>query len=340
MSTEISGPDLERLIALAQESSPAEKVFVAPDPDEEAELAFLLTHPARKLTDLTSLLDKRLPNPRHRDGQVSLTGLDSFIDYVNRMREPTSVLFANGKQRTITCVFDYHEPVNVPDAEAMKRLSIPGEPDSAPPIDLVPMVQAESALPRWGRFRASYAFPFSTQWEAWAKNNKQGLNQFALADHIEANILDIAPITSVEQVPPGPARDIIVNLNLRLGGPKELVTTARGFKLQAKEAFNAKVDTTTGEITILYEQTHANGEAAAPEEIKAPSSFILSIPVFDGDSQPSGLLVTLRYRKAEKSITWTYDVYSMQSTLERVFRQSCDRIRDATNLPLFFGEPA
>lgn len=299
----------------------------APDTPPESALTFLLRHPALTAENVTSAVDARRPTPRDRRGTVVLTGLQSFIDYVNRMKQLNTVLFADNERRSITAIFDYHDRMTEP-VEGLEK----GDVEYVPLGDGTPQ-------PRWGRSRAHFAFPFSTQWTAWAESNEKPLDQGRLAEHIEENILDVANITDPKAIPSASIRDVIENLTLRLGGTKELIQAARGFRVHATEQVAAAVNLSSGEVSVTYDQSHTQaGESLG--KVTVPTAFILSIPVFHGDPNPEGLLVLLRYRKDGPAIRWTYMVYSMKSTLDRTFRSACDKIRDQVALPLFYGAPA
>lgn len=326
MTTPVNGDAIAAIKDLVERLIPERVVTVgAPDTPPESALTFLLRHPALIAESLTSAVDARRPTPRDRRGTVVLTGLQSFIDYVNRMKEPNTVLFADNANRSITAVFDYHDPLNEP-MEGLER----GD---------VVYVPLDDGQPRWGRSRAHFAFPFSTQWTAWAEANEKPLDQGKLAEHIEENILDVANITDPAAIPSASIREVIENLTLRLGGTKDLIQAARGFRVHATEQVAAAVNLSSGEVSITYDQSHTQA-GESPGKVTVPTAFILSIPVFHGDPNPEGLLVLLRYRKDGPAVKWTYMVYSMKSTLDRTFRSACDKIRNQVALPLFYGKDA
>ncbi len=328
MTTPVNDDAIIAIKDLIERSIPEKVMTVgAPDTPPESALTFLLRHPAFTLESLTAAVDARRPTPRDRRGKVVLTGLQSFIDYVNRMKQWNTVLFADNANRSITAVFDYHDPLNEP----------AGVLDSGD-VEFV-SVEHTAPEPRWGRSRAHFAFPFSTQWMAWAESNEKPLDQSKLAEHIEENILDVANITDPAAIPSASIREVIENLTLRLGGTKDLIQAARGFRVHATEQVATAVNLSSGEVSITYDQSHTQA-GESPGKVTVPTAFILSIPVFHGDPNPEGLLVLLRYRKDGPAVKWTYMVYSMKSTLDRTFRSACDKIRDQVALPLFYGAPA
>ena len=328
MTTPVNGDAIIAIKEIVEQQIATQvHTVVAPGEPAESALTYLLRHPALTADNVTAAVDARRRTPRDRRGTVVLTGLQSFIDYVNRMKQPNTVLFADNANRSITAIFDYHDPINGP-AGVLDG----GDAEFT-------LIEHTAPEPRWGRSRAHFAFPFSTQWAAWAEANEKSLDQSKLAEHIEENILDVANITDPAAIPSASIREVIENLTLRLGGTKDLIQAARGFRVHATEQVATAVNLSSGEVSITYDQSHTQA-GESPGKVTVPTAFILSIPVFHGDPNPEGLLVLLRYRKDGPAIKWTYMVYSMKSTLDRTFRSACDKIRDQVDLPLFYGAPA
>lgn len=279
--------------------------------DGDARLNYLAHHQDLRLTDVTAALDARKPHPRRRTGTVKLLSVDAFIEFCLRMNEGRrSVVFADTKQRTVTAVLDYHDPLNA--------------------TDNVPL--AGEASPHWGQFRAHFSFPFSRQWKTWHTAHREKKTQGDLAGFIEDNIRDVRHETMGEL--PEKLQEVIRALKLHLGSPQRLLESARGFSVTADEVIRQVIDTSSGEAQIVYEETH---NKSAPAEMKVPTAFTIGIPVFEGDA-PYHLLCRLRYRKHSGAVVWIIDIQDIEGALEDAFNTAIERIRSETGLCLLAGE--
>ncbi len=305
---------LERLIAVGE---PVTSASVALQPDALARV--MVSLPAgRKTEDLTSVLLAMESTPRGVTGEVVLTALDSLIAFTQRMRLSSSVLFAKRSPASITAVFDYHQAVNHEEEEA------PGEKGGS--------VLSLPDVARWGRFRASFAFPVSRQWAAWTGSHQRVMGQQDLADFLEENIRDV--INESDCAQDAPTATLVSQLGLRLGTREELLRTARGLVLHSDERVTQIINTSSGETQVVYEQTHA-GQSA---DVRIPTAFLIAVPVFEGDAYYR-LLVRLRHRKVEHGVRWAYDIYAMDRAVDDAFTTACRNVAEQTGLPLFYGEP-
>lgn len=280
--------------------------------------------------DVTDALLKTLPTPQYRSGNTEIASLESFIDYANRMKESSTVLFANPTKSTIEAVFDYHDEVN-PGWNVVDG----GDPDSdtADTKHMLP-----TPLPRWGRFRAKYPFPLHRSWKVWSGKDKTPMSQADLANFIEDNIIDVHDTQDGTTIMSGNTKTLIKELGLKLAGRSKLLTAARGLSLQITEKVGQVVNTQTGETTIHYDQTHSDGSPPAPgsvPKLDVPSAFIILLPVFNG-ADAFELLVRLRYRKDGASLKWWYDIYNLDRAMELAFEDACGKITTGTGLPLFY----
>lgn len=320
-STDVS--IVQEIARLATSASDVQDVEIALDIEQlrSGKLQFLMAPPGVTPLDITKNLIAALPNPLRRRGTVTLTTLSSFADFVRRMYQPQTVLFADAKKSTITAIFDYHDPINNPDALHV------GDPPVAPTMASIPE-------PQWGQYRAVYAFPLARQWTAWMELHKKPLTQSVLASHIEENILDVRDPAGMTD---GPMKDLVQQLGMRLGTQTELLRVARDMALNVSEEVRQAVNTTTGEIIVGYSQAH-NPTDGKGGEIKVPTAFLICIPVFLGGDQYQQL-TRLRYVQKEGKVTWSYDIYALDRVLEDAFTNACDAMALKTGAPLFYGEP-
>lgn len=285
------------------------------------------------VADLTRALELRQPHPRERSGTVALAHMESFITFCRMWREPTSVLFADPNKNAIQCVFDWHDPVDtLPSATLSIVDATAGQPAT---LTFDPV---EPPKPRWGRFRATYAFPLSEQWKAWSQSNGKEMDQEALAAHIEANALDIVSTNpkEVEASQPG-LHDVLATLKLRLGNATDLITLARDFDLHVNQRVRVQLNTSTGEVTAMFTEAHS-GDGEKTSSTSIPTAFLISVPIFAG-APPQCLLVRLRYRSRNSTVVWFYDVYQLERAMIAAFESSCVTIAEQVEVPLFYGTP-
>jgi len=284
------------------------------DPDQVAghKRALLIHTGDLKVSDLTDQILAGLPHPPARRGKVMVSSLQSLIDFTNRMKEHSSVLFADATAKTLLAVLDYHE-------EVLGRTA----PSDAP----------VEARPRWGRFKALFSFPLSRPYTIWSGKNRQAMAQADLAAFLEDNILDILAARDVSDQT---ILTLVSQLGLKIGSPDELLKVARGFSLTSEEKFKSVANLDTGEMAVAYEQTHTSNFVA---DVKLPTAFVVAIPVFEGDAAFQ-LLVRLKYRKKDGALTWYFDIYAIERAFRVAFEEACVRVQVAVDLPLFYGAPA
>lgn len=119
--------------------------------------------------DIT-ITERTLPNnadvvmPKVANCGVSIDTAASLIDYVNRFKNPDTVLFANEEENAVTAVIDYHK-------------AAAGE---AP-------VEA-----RLGVHQATLTLAYSDQWETWMERDEQLMRHVSFATFLEENQWDVA----------------------------------------------------------------------------------------------------------------------------------------------------
>ena len=325
----LSGDAIRAVTQLATERTRQLEVQTIDNPRDGGDMTVVaIPKGVIELKDLTPTLDALADAPRRRRGVVRTTTPSSFVMYVNRMKQPNSLIFAQrgDPKWSITAILNYHDSVNVPPAE--------GNGDWAP---------VDDPSPQWGDERVHFDFPYTKQFETWRNGSgaDQGMSQGELAQHVEANILDIME-------PPSPAdlaamapeiAKVVGTLGSRLGTVADLISVSRGLKVRTTEAIGTQVDLNTGAVTLTYKETHSAGDDDVPaeERIVIPTAFLLSVPIFEGEP-PTGMLVQLRYRKYGGAIKWFYEIFALEQTLRHVAEQTCVRLAEETGVPLIFGQ--
>lgn len=259
------------------------------------------------IKSIKPLLDEYLTAPERKKGIAKLTDVASFIGHVSRFKDADSALFANRdpKAPQLIGVLNYHE--------------------------------AGPGAPRFGDHRAIYAFPLSKEWQSWHAANAQKMKQGEFAEFLENRILDVLVPPDISQDVDG--IDTIVELQRLLGGtfagPSKLLDLSRGMALNAEVKVKNAVNIGSGEVSVQFEETHADG-AGAP--LKVPSLFLIGIPVFEGGPLYR-LAVRLRYRLAGGTLAWFYEIFRADKAFDDAFTEACAKAQTETALPLFYGSP-
>lgn len=121
---------------------------------EHTDVPFVVIPSGHKLEDLERLQAR----PRRVREVVTLTTVESFIDYMKVWKQPTtSVIFANENMRSLRATIDYHEADD----------------------------------PTWCDHRAIYQAQHSRELKAWLENSGKAMQQIAFAEFIEDRIADV-----------------------------------------------------------------------------------------------------------------------------------------------------
>jgi uncharacterized protein YfdQ (DUF2303 family) len=124
--------------------------------------------PGWKLEDRDD--EKLMSIPARKKGTVTMHDADSFIEYINRHKEPEFT--------TIYCDADYRE--SKIDFKCIFN-------DHGRHVE-------ESETQNWKDLTAKYTPEFSEEWDRWIEKNKVSLSQLSMALFIEENLQDIAAV--------------------------------------------------------------------------------------------------------------------------------------------------
>jgi uncharacterized protein YfdQ (DUF2303 family) len=318
-SDTIKDPSIHDIVVLADKANTPNIIKVDAPLDLELGERLLVAHGKDViLTDLTDKLIATRPTPVARTGEVVTKTVASFVAFVNRYKEgDRTVIFADPATMKMTAVFDYHDPLHVDEdftADALPKMT-------------------SAISPRWGRFRASFAFPKSRQYKTWTEQDGKPMSQGDFARFLEDNATDIVDPAVIDPSSDTQMLSAVTLLGLRLAGPNEMLTVSRGLSLKSDERIVNAVNINTGEVQISYQQEHTMEKT----ELTVPTGFVLAMPIFDG-GEWFKLLVRLRYRKIESQIKWFFQVFQLQIAFENAFRDQCTAILLATSTPLFSAE--
>lgn len=113
------------------------------------------------------------PGPDNREGTARHHTLKSFMDHVNRFKGKNTVVWADGEEKALKSVFDYHPA---------------GEVGTG-----------------WQRHRGHYECPVSEAWRAWGEGEGRVLTQDELATLLDTRNRDLAAGDIYGQKAPDPA---------------------------------------------------------------------------------------------------------------------------------------
>lgn len=268
--------------------------------------------------DPKKILDQYLPAPERRTGTTQLADVDSFVAYVNRHKRPETVIFADldaSGSPALECVFD-----------------------------------ADHAGPEgagWNQHRASYQFPLSAEWLAWRRTHGQQLAQSDFASFVDERAADLvdaealraqAQAVAAQEGTPyeEPAQ---ITLAERLGVPLapavDVIGASRGLRIRAEVDVTEVVSVSSGETELVFNEKHRGADGTS---LKIPTAFLVAIPIFRGEPRDV-FLVRLRYRRAPQAarILWTLSLHQADEVLLGACRLVVERVRKATELPVFTG---
>jgi uncharacterized protein YfdQ (DUF2303 family) len=255
-----------------------------------------------RLESVEKFYDEYRTKPVRRKGTAILGDLDSLIAHVNRFKDADSVVFANTdrKKPAITAVLDYHRA-------------------------------GSTADPRFGGHRSHYAFPVSDEWLAWTEKSGDEMTQANFAEFIESHIVDV-----VESSPEFKSAEIFAEkCGVTFATPAQIMELSRGLSINVESKVAGAVNLQNGVKQISFTESHT-GENGAP--LKVPGAFLIGIPVFRGEAGYQ-VCVRLRYRKQGASLSWIMDLWRHQEVFDAAIRGACDKVADATELPLLVGTP-
>jgi hypothetical protein len=295
-----------------------------------------------------------------------VTQVQSLIDYVNRFKLTDTALFADDTpaKPSLLAVIDFHGGTMLPPApkEGEVTLGQVAGGDETP---------GSLATPRFGKHCARYDFPISEQFGAWSKLAGTPLSHVEMADFLSERQYDIANPPLDWMMVDKPTVELILHLlnihddqggiddakpdeepqedgedryiprsalyklrQIRFGSAQRLLQMARTVEIAANsksvEGYNPK----TGERTIQFEEEH---EARSQgRKVIVPDAFLLKIPVFEGET-PQLVPVRLQYRRAAGAIKWFMTLVEWQRVIRFSVKTEAERVKAATELPLFYG---
>ncbi|WCT73947.1 DUF2303 family protein [Sphingomonas naphthae] len=283
-------------------------ILTAKEPGTGAEALVIRSgNDVRALSPL--LFDLYREAPLHRHGTAVMLSLESLMAHVNRFKDAESVIFADDERTkpSMTAVLDYHPT---------------GGPGTAP---------------RFGKHRATFAFPMSDEWRAWLATDGKKMSMTDFAAFLEDRLPDLMMLIPGEDELSEDIQHLVNELGGPdiIAGPTRLMELARGLSVNEQSTVRQVVNLASGEGQVHWNATHTD-DTGAP--VKVPKVFMIGIPIFR-----HGLFwriaARLRYRVNAGAIVFWYELFRLDRTFDAAFRGAINQVRAETDLPVFLGRP-
>lgn len=254
-------------------------------------------------------------------GKVSLQSVKPFLDEYRTRPERRK---GSAKVNTIASLIDLTNRHKDEDSVVFADIDA-----AAPSVFAVFDYHQKDLSPRYGAHRAVYSFPLSDEWKAWLTKDAASMTQGDWAAFIEDHIADLASPTDGER------SEYERLFSTKIAAPSELITLSRGLQISVESKVRDFRTLQSGEVEISYEEVHKDGSG---QKLVVPGLFVLNIPLFV-DAERTRILARLRYRKANSSVVWFYQLYRAKQELRAAMRLEAEKVASETGLPVFEGTP-
>ncbi len=305
MTVDIDGLPPENIAGtLAREIKALGRVDIVPLGPAEAPVWLASIPEGRTVRDLTQQFDARRPAPRALVQEVRLVGLDSFVAYVERFRDPArSVVFlepwpaTKNNSPSVVAVLDYH---------------------------------ASPTQPGWGRHFAQMPLSYSARWLAWSQ--QLTFNQAALASFLEDNLTDLTTPPSGSSV-----AVLAERIGCKVGTPAEVLAASRGLQVTMEAQVRDAVQLANGTVQASFVENQTAGS------VEVPGLFAVSVPVFEGGADYL-LGIRVRYRVVRATdgsgarVEWSLRPSQADRLIEHARDELADTLRQRTQLLVYLGQ--
>jgi uncharacterized protein YfdQ (DUF2303 family) len=183
--------------------------------------------------------------------------------------------------------------------------------------------------PRHGEHRITYPFPITEELTAWIENDAKPMKQDSFAAFLEDHAAELAAPLDQERTDYEPL------FKEKFAVPVDLINLSRELEVFVGATVKQGQRLSSGERTVHFVEEHMNGNG---EKIEIPGIFMISVPAFvDGD--PVRIPARLRYRIANGTIAWFYQLYRWEFWLRDQVQQDLAKAAKKTELPAFEGAP-
>lgn len=275
--------------------------FEVVDAGAQGAAPFAVVPKGKEIKSLKPILDEYRLLPDRRRGTVKLSTVESFVEIIRRFKAPESIVYADPTRTApkLFAIFDYH----------------PEGPDAT--------------KANWLRHQAVFAPPLSDEWKAWSANNGKAMNQGDFAAFIDEHVTDLI-VPKLDDPKMKTYAELVDGV---WASPADMVKLSRSLSINVDVKVKNAQTLSTGETSIVYEETHRDG---AGQAIKAPNLFTIAIPVFyAGDLYR--IAARLRYRVNGGTIVWTYQLVRLDLVFDDAFKGIVEKVRAETELPVLMG---
>ncbi len=294
--------DADAIITAVERLSGYQALTIAGARGEAAVCAILPT--GKRVESLKPLLEQFAFAPDRISGMATLRDEASFVAHVRAMKEPTTAIFADpdfGKP-SLTAVYDYHA-----------------------------VSTEELQLPNFCVHRALWPLTLSKEWTAWANQSGKAQSPTDFAEFLERHVPDVYWGDLMSDY----TKQLIAQLELRLATPSQLIALSRNMQVNVDASVKQAQTLSSGEIAIVYVETHNDGEG---QPIRVPNAFLIAIPVIQGGPTYQ-LLVRLRYRLASGKVSWFFELHRADVVFDAAVQEICTRVASETGRPVYLGSP-
>lgn len=171
----------------------------------------------------------------------------------------------------------------------------------------------EASQPGWGDHRAILDLIESPEWEFWLRHDGELLAQVEFANHIEEGLADLLD----------PAGADMLEIAQKIEGTNSV-------------AFKSKIDLTSGEVRVGYdEQIEASAETAAGQ-LAIPKTFTIGIAPFVGEDAFK-LTCRLRYRVQGGNLLLGYKIDRPDAAVREVLKGIHAKLTDKFEGIVYYG---
>lgn len=243
---------------------------------------------------------------------VQVQTVESFVEYVERMKNPDSMIFADIDESRLLAIIDYH---HMPMARATSEIK-----DVTPNVEMVPAAEL-------CKHTVTLDLPHSIEWHTWIGNDGVLMSHKKFATFLEHNSLDIVALAA----PEGLAKS-----EEEADAPRTLLELTRSLQVVQNVNFNSSVSRHGDYDRIEFNKT---ADATAKGAITLPQSFSIMIPVYFGES-PVELKCFIRKEIDDNQLKIGYQIFRAEQTRQIEFKAIVAQVAGATELTTLYGKPS
>lgn len=300
-----TGELVQRVAEVIDERHRAQ-IIPAIDPQDGTTAPFILKPSGNVEVLSPDYFDGYRAQPRRVTDTATATRLGSFIDLVNRFKNPRSAVFAAESMTAprLSAIIDYHEPSDT----------------------------AGKIVPAFCTHHISYPFPLSREWKTWTGKNSVKMNLIEFAAFIEDNIVNVVDIDPAALN--DDAQTFVKAAQGNLATPTKLFELSRGLAVHENSQVVEVRNLASGEGQVTFKSEHVDSDG---KPLSVPNMFVICIPVWDRSSDYYRIVSRLRYRKGSDGLTFWYELWRADLVLQTAFDEVIAQVEKETALPVFIG---